>query len=220
MKLYYFSATVIFLLSSCMPSLIVPSDPRYRSIENGNELSIGDRYIPPDTGYYIPYEHYTRGSFDGTSFDIEVDKEGNVSVSGLEASRGIHQNELNLMMAQAVGHMKKDTLFLTINSTFSKVYLVHVDSESVLDSFETGGTLVITSEDYEGETGSLVFAGHPSQDVIALPQNVGQDKVFDRTHRKKHVAIFNTFEFRSGSYSKSFPPGDYVVVGGNQLMVK
>lgn len=169
-------------------------------------------------GLLFATANYKRGSFDGTSFEIEADKSGSVVLKNRKSCPNRNQSELSIFRTHGNLFRVGDTLKIWAGSGFKKVYLFSLDPKEMVDSFSNEVKIDLVSKTYKGAYCPNLVRFGTSLEVIALPNGVKTKKIYVPIHGKNTIGTFTYFSIRdSKGKRKSLPQGDYIIFGGNTL---
>ncbi len=172
----------------------------------------------PDSKYETKSGSLSKGSYDGTAFTIKYDNESKISVSGVRGCKGIHQNKISFYLCSGTISRNADTITVVAKTISDKLYLINVNRNGIVDTFSSAIRFELVSKTLKNEYCPTLVTMGAFSEITALPKNTNPELVYKAVHKKNTVGIF-TYLLVMDAYglTKTYPSGDYVLVGGNSM---
>jgi len=164
---------------------------------------------------------YSQRSYDLTRYTIKVDTTGTLTVSDLRGCKGKHQNELSLFTCSGTITRMSDSIIIHAKTVYDKLYIFSIKKNGIVDSFSSEIKIELISKTLKNEyCPSLLTTSHGAR-IVALPKNIKTSEVYKHSHKEKTVGVFTYFSLKdSKGKSKLYTEGDYVLMGGNNAVIK
>lgn len=163
---------------------------------------------------------FKRGSYDSTSYTIQVDNEGAINVSELRQCYRKHQNEIGLFLCTGTITRKKDTLCIQAKTIYNKFYLFCIAKNCIVDSCNSDVQIQLIPQTLKRRFCPALIDAGSSIELIALPEKAPYSELFKPIHADKTVGVFTYFSIADsqGKFTL-YPAGDYILIGGNYLHI-
>lgn len=206
---------ILALIISCRSQKSPESTKNYE-LKNNQTIQFNDE--PPQDSNTKTEGSSSRGSYDGTSYSIDYKMDGSLKVYNIKGCEGGNQSELELSHSSGSIYRNGDTLVIDVNTRFKKLYLLKLELNGLVDSFDNNVQVFLVSRTLTGEYCPNQVRITNFTQVFALPNNVNLDEMYKPYHSENTIGIFKYFAIINGKGKiKYYKEGDYVLVGGNSL---
>lgn len=168
-------------------------------------------------GYYAAW--YTRGAFDLTSYQVDIDTQGNIHASEIRGCYTKHQGEIVISHASGKISRNGDTMNVLANTIYSKFYVLEIKENGLVDSFTSIIEIDLVSQTLKGDyCPNIVSINSSSVLITALPRKVAIKEIWKPSHPDKTIGEFIYFSIKdSEGKFLLLPQSDYMIIGGNSL---
>lgn len=188
-----------------------------RELNNGEILSYKTK---PESNPQFYVGWYTRGSYDLTSYKLEIDTQGNIIASNLRGCYLKHQGEVYIFHSTGNVSRVGDTTKVFAKTTYSKFYIIGLKKNGLVDSFNSEIRIDLLSHTLSGDYSPNLVSIHSLLCITALPRKVKTKEIYKARHRDQTVGEFTYFSIiDSKGKTLLLPQGDYVILGGNSLSI-
>lgn len=185
------------------------------------KLEVGEIFEYSDIKAKNVSGSYKRSSYDQTSYNIEFDTTGTVQLDNVNGAKDIHQNEMNFILCKGKIKMTETGAEISASSGFNKIYVIRVDDPEEIDSFDSDINIHFNTITTSNTDCPLILSKCGSTNLVAIPEGVKCKEVWKESHPKKTVGLFQNLTIRDSlNRHKVYKQGDFVIVGGNRLIIK
>jgi hypothetical protein len=168
-----------------------------------------------------------RGSYDGTSFDLNIDSNTNYLLSKLRPAMGDKQDELMLVGCNGTGIYDGNIMTIELQNNGKKYFMVDINTGAITKLNFGPKRIFLESQDLKGNKAAFYSPEKANESItlslsiLALPLNVKRKALYAAVHDSKTIAHFKSIIIECDDNEKiTFPSGCYMLCAGNSFMVK
>ncbi len=196
------------------PDQVVSFDDRHMNLkehkDNGTKVSkhelVGD---------------FKRGAYDGVKFHLELFMDGEVIVSDVRGTKGIHQNEFLFYNCNGNMSRQNDTIKIKTNSNASELYLVSINGTKLASTLSGEVEIQLVCTTLDNTYCPALVRTDNFVTIVALPEGIDQNEIYKPSHKENTVGIFSYFSITDkNNITTEYPAGDYILIGGDKIKYK